>query len=101
MKALVRLRALVHAWTAPPPRRVPPPMRDPGELPMLRLIPVPNPTAGGPADVLLVRGADAFLVSYFELELVVSITGKLRDTLAQFSPHYAPADLPPPAEPLN
>jgi hypothetical protein len=76
-------------------------MRDAGELPMLRLIPVPNPTAGGPADVLLVRGTDAFLVSYFELELVVSITGKLRDTLARSSVHYEPAETAPPVEVAN
>ncbi len=97
-----RLRARVHAWTAPPPAppRQVPPLRE-GELPMLRLVAVPGPSPSDPSDLLLVRATEAFLLSYPELSLLESAAGRLRDGLARRSPFYQPADVPPPAAPVN
>lgn len=103
MRGLDRLRARVHAWTMPRPAPTlpPPPIREPGALPTLRLVPVPNPSPSGPADLLLIRRGEAFLVTFFELELLVSVVARLRDELARRSPYYAPAEVPPPAEVAN
>lgn len=76
-------------------------MRDASELPRLRLVAVPGPGPADPSDLVLVRGADAFLVSYPEVSLLESVAPMLRDGLARRSPHYAPAEVPIPAEPLS
>lgn len=101
-RLLERLRARVHAWTAPPPSppRAIPPLRA-GELPLLRLVAVPGPGPADPSDLLLIRSTEAFLVTYPELSLLTSAAASMRDLLARRSPHYAPADLPPPAETLH
>jgi hypothetical protein len=68
---------------------------------MLRLVPVPSPFPGGPADLLFVRGADAFVVAYPELLLVLATAAELRDGLARYSTSYRPAEVPLPAAPFN
>lgn len=78
-----------------------PPMRDPGDLAPLRLVVVPNPVSGEPSDVLFVRGTDAFLLAYAELQSLAAAAPSVADAMAQASAHYGPADVPPPAEPLN
>lgn len=102
MRLFERLRARIHAWTAPPPPppRAVPPLRE-GELPLLRIVAVPGPGPVDPSDLLLVRSTEAFLVTYGELSLLTSAAASVRDSLARRSPFYAPADIPPPAETLH
>ena len=103
MRSLRRLWRLFRPRPASPvtTRRSPAPIRDSGDLPQLRLVAVPGPFPGGPADVLLIRGTDAFLVSYGELLLVVATAAELRDELARYSTSYRPAEVPLPAAPFN
>lgn len=66
----------------------------------LRLVPLP-PQDGGPAGLVFLRGGEALVLDYAEVLLLSSELPRLLDALARFSPHYAPADVPLPAEPPN
>lgn len=66
----------------------------------LRLVPLPQQD-GGPAGLVLLRGCEALALDYPEVLLLSSELPRLLNALARFSPHYAPAEVPIPAEPLN
>lgn len=100
MRFLGRLRALlrpvhVSSSASPPvaPEALPPAAR-------LRLVPYPG-RGDDPAGVVLIRGGEALALDYSEAFLLASELPRLLDGLARFSPHYQPADVPPPVAPIN